>query len=128
MNVSTIGNQPSSASSAPAYHPPATTFSSAPVPAAVTLAGPSLVPTDAPATAGPRFTRDQLNQAVERANHSLTADGSVRFAVHEGTNRIIVRIVDPESMEVIREFPDSTFLDMMAKLQELSGIQLDVQT
>ncbi len=99
-------------------------------PAPVQVAGPALVPTDAPATAGPRFTRDQLAQAVTRANESLSADGSgsVRFAVHEGTHRIIVRIVDPKSMEVIREFPDSTFLDMMAKLQELSGMQVDVQT
>lgn len=72
-------------------------------------------------------TREQLDAAVERANEAMRRDGSVRFAVHEGTNRVVVRIVDPQSMEIIREFPDADFLDMMAKLQELAGMQVDVQ-
>ncbi len=77
----------------------------------------------------PLVTREQLDAAIERANDTLRRDNdSVRFAVHEGSNRIVVRIVDPKSMEIIREFPDTHFLDMMAKLQELSGMQVDVQT
>lgn len=123
MNVSSIPSIAGSVGSAPslASSPPAS-------PAPVPVAGPAPVPADPPATAGQKFSRDQLEQAVDRANDSLSPDANVRFAVHEGTHRIIVRIVDPKSMEVIREFPDSHFLDMMSKLQELSGMQVDVQT
>jgi flagellar protein FlaG len=85
------------------------------------VAGPETAP---PATA----TREQLDAAVERANETINRDTGLRFAVHEATNRIVVRIVDPQSMEVIREFPDSDFLDMMAKLQELAGLQVNVRT
>ena len=98
-------------------------------PAAPSHPPPAVAPAPEARTAGPRLvTREQLEAAVDRANDALQRDGSVRFAVHEGTNRVVVRIVDPESMEIIREFPDSDFLDMMAKLQELSGLQVDVQT
>ena len=121
MNVTSIASSSGLFTSTPSSAQPST-------PPAVRIAGPVPVPTDATATAGPRFARDQLDQAVDRANSSLAPEGSVRFAVHEGTHRIIVRIVDPESMEVIREFPDSNFLDMVAKLQDLAGMQLDVRT
>lgn len=89
---------------------------------------PSTAATPPPAPGKRLVTREQLDVAVERANETLRRDGSLQFAIHEGTNRILVRIVDPASMEIIREFPDSEFLDMMAKLQELAGLQLNVQT
>lgn len=117
MNITTTFSPPG-ATSAPAPTPPA----AAPAPT------PAEAP-EAPEFAGARLvTREQLDAAVERANEAMKrSDDSVRFAVHEGTNRVVVRIVDPASMEVIREFPDTHFLDMMAKLQELSGMQVDVQ-
>lgn len=104
---------------------------SAPVPQAPPPAAAAPVAAaPAPPPAAPRLvTREQLDAAVERANEALKhqSDG-VRFAVHEGTNRVVVRIVDPASSEILREFPDTHFLDMMAKLQELAGMQVDVQT
>lgn len=112
MSITSISGM-ASANVAPAFQPQPTAASP--------------LPTDASATQRP-VSREQLDAAVERANQAMHRDGSVRFAVHEATNRIVVRIVDPESMEIIREFPDSDFLDMMSKLQELSGMQVNVQT
>ena len=109
MNITSTTNAVAQAGQ-PAYQPPAP----APAPA-VEAPAPRLV------------TREQLDAAVERANDAMKRDGSVRFAVHEDTNRVVVRIVDPQSMEIIREFPDTDLLDMVAKLQELAGMQVDLQ-
>jgi flagellar protein FlaG len=70
-------------------------------------------------------TSPLLEAAVEQANQKLRGGGNVEFAVHEGSNRVVVRIVDPQSMEVIREFPNTDLLDMVSKLQELAGVALD---
>lgn len=115
MNVSTIGSS-LQLNQTPAF-PQAAQAPAQPIPA----------PEPAMAAAKP-ITRDQLAAAVERANEGLQADGAVRFAMHEDTNRIIVRVINPQTQEIIREFPDTHFLDMVAKLQELSGLQVNVQT
>jgi len=46
----------------------------------------------------------------------------ITFRVHEETERIIARVIDRETKEVIREIPPEKFLDMIARLQELAGV------
>jgi flagellar protein FlaG len=54
---------------------------------------------------------------------ALTDDGafSVRFEMHAKTNQLIVRVVDSESGEVIRQLPPEEMLELAARLEELSG-------
>jgi len=49
----------------------------------------------------------------------------ITFRVHEETERIIARVIDRETKEVIREIPPEKFLDMIARLQELAGVFID---
>jgi flagellar protein FlaG len=112
-------------SSTPLMASPMTSAPQAP-PARVGAPAPELPPMSPQATAIPETgTSPLLEAAVEQANQKLRGGGNVEFAVHEGSNRVVVRIVDPQSMEVIREFPNTDLLDMVSKLQELTGVSLD---
>ncbi len=62
---------------------------------------------------------DEINKALHYMNERL------EFSVHEETNRIIVRVLDRETEEVLREIPPEQILDLVAKLQELVGLLVD---
>ena len=47
------------------------------------------------------------------------------FGIHEGTNRLTIKIIDKESKEVLKELPPEKILDMIAKAWELAGIMVD---
>lgn len=70
----------------------------------------------------------QLGQTVEQINDALrTADEHLQFSVHQETHAIVVKLMDASTKEVLREFPSEKFLDLVAKLQELAGLQVDVK-
>jgi len=68
----------------------------------------------------------KLLQAIEEANR-VTVDPhtSFRFSIHEATHRIMVKIINEDSGEVIREIPPEKILDLVAGLWELAGILVD---
>jgi uncharacterized FlaG/YvyC family protein len=40
----------------------------------------------------------------------------------------VVKLVDRQTHEVLREFPSEKFLDMMAKLQQVAGLNVNLTT
>lgn len=67
-----------------------------------------------------------LREAVRLLNESaLVAQRRVEFRVHEGTNRIMVRVVHSDTDELIREIPPEQVLNMVAKVQEIIGLLVD---
>ncbi|MEG6612756.1 flagellar protein FlaG [Pseudoclostridium thermosuccinogenes] len=67
-----------------------------------------------------------LIDAIERANKSLAGTNrKFEISVHEKTNDIMVKVINTESNEVIREIPPEKILDLIAKLWELAGIIVD---
>lgn len=69
-------------------------------------------------------TNEQIKKAVEQMNKSMTHSAAV-FGIHEGTNRVTIKIVDKDTREVIKELPPEKTLDMIAKVWELAGIMVD---
>ncbi|KKM12434.1 flagellar protein FlaG [Clostridiales bacterium PH28_bin88] len=68
----------------------------------------------------------ELIEVIERANKAIQGpQTSFRFTVHEGTKAIMVRVLDSETGEVIREIPPEKILDMVAKMWELTGLFVD---
>jgi flagellar protein FlaG len=64
--------------------------------------------------------------AVKQANKAL--EGTNRrfeYSIHEQTNTIVVKVIDTETNEVIREIPPEKILNLIAKLWELAGIIVD---
>ncbi len=69
-------------------------------------------------------TNEQIKKAVEQLNKNMSHSTAV-FGIHEGTNRVTIKIVDKETKEVIKELPPEKTLDMIAKVWELAGIMVD---
>lgn len=67
---------------------------------------------------------EQLRKAVEQLNKKMNNSEAV-YGIHDGTNRITIKIVDKETKETIKEFPPEQTLDMIAKVWELAGIMVD---
>ena len=67
---------------------------------------------------------EQLKKAISELNKNSEST-QVQFGVHEGTNRITLKIVDKDTKETIKEFPAEKTLDMIAKAWELAGLLVD---
>jgi flagellar protein FlaG len=77
-------------------------------------------PTEAPG-------QEETEQAAEKLEKTLAEfkHNKLEFTVHEETGRTIVKVVDQESGEVIKELPPEELLDLAAKLEEMSGVLFD---
>lgn len=64
--------------------------------------------------------------AVDRVNKAITGSNrQFEFSVHEKTNRIMVKVIDTSTKEIIREIPPEKILDMVAQMWEMAGILVD---
>ena len=71
-------------------------------------------------------TPDQLKKMIEEMNRKINNSNEVAmFGIHEETNRVMIKIMDKDTKEVIKEFPPEKTLDMIAKLWEMAGILVD---
>lgn len=69
---------------------------------------------------------EQIKKAVEDVNKKITNQNSeLQFGIHEGTNRITIKVIDKDTKKVIKELPPEKTLDMIAKAWELAGIMVD---
>ena len=82
-----------------------------------------------------QVTQDSANKAAEpedlkfvseSMNHFMKLmNADLQFSVHEKTHRVMVKLVDESTKEVLKEFPPEEFLDMIAKIQEYVGMLVD---
>ena len=70
-----------------------------------------------------KISQDLLHE-VENEIQMMRNVG-IQFSVHEPTGRTIIRVVDKETEDLIREIPPEEFLDLAAKLDEMIGILFD---
>jgi len=49
----------------------------------------------------------------------------LRFAVHEDTGKFVIRVIDEQTKEVVREVPPENLLDLAAKMEEMMGMLYD---
>ena len=65
-----------------------------------------------------------VESAVKQINSYLTdSQRALNFQVHEASGRTIVRVVNPETDEVIRQIPSEEVLNLAAAIQS-QGLQL----
>lgn len=81
-----------------------------------------------PAAADSRqqLSEKYVSDAVAKANKAI-AGNNRRFEVmvHEKTKTIMVKVVDTDTNEVIREIPPEKILDLVANLMQLAGLIVD---
>lgn len=69
---------------------------------------------------------ESLRKAVDDMNKKMITNNSeLQFGIHEGTNRVTIKVIDKETKKVIKELPPEKTLDMIAKAWELAGILVD---
>ena len=67
---------------------------------------------------------EQIKKAVENLNKNNPHTEAI-FGIHEGTNRVTIKIVDKDTKKVIKEYPPEKTLDMIEKVWEMAGIMVD---
>lgn len=69
-------------------------------------------------------SNEQIKQAIEKMNKKMYGSEAV-FGIHEGTNRVTIKIVDKDTRDVIKELPAEKTLDMIQRVWEMAGILVD---
>jgi flagellar protein FlaG len=72
-----------------------------------------------------RPTGDLLRDAVARANAIAEGPKRLSLHIHEGSERVVVRIINLETNEVVREFPPEELLNSLTRLREFVGLLMD---
>ena len=71
-------------------------------------------------------TPEHLKKMIVEMNRKISnSNEEAVFGVHEKTNRIMIKILDKDTKEVIKEFPPEKTLDMIASIWEMAGILVD---
>jgi flagellar protein FlaG len=72
------------------------------------------------------INEEKIIEAIEKANESLVFQKTkLKFSIHDGTKEIMVKVIDENTDEVVREIPREKILDMLAKMWELAGLFID---
>lgn len=69
-------------------------------------------------------SNEQIRKAVEQFNKNMGNSEAI-FGIHEGTNRVTIKIVDKNTKKVIKELPPEKTLDMIARVWDMAGILVD---
>lgn len=67
---------------------------------------------------------ETVKRTVDNLNKNMS-DTEAVFGIHDGTNRVTIKIIDKKTKEVIKEFPPEKTLDMIEKVWEMAGIMVD---
>lgn len=69
-----------------------------------------------------------LKQAVDRINQSLPpSNQGIEFAIDEDSERVIVKVVDRETREVLRQMPTQEALDIAKALDRTQGLLIKLE-
>lgn len=70
--------------------------------------------------------KDQLIKAIEKANKSFEPfNRRFEISMHDKIRAVMVKVIDSNTDEVIREIPPEKILDMVANMLEMAGIIID---
>lgn len=78
-----------------------------------------------PAEQGNSISREQLNSAVKATKDFVgTVNSSLEFSVDDDTGSTVVKILDKETKEVIRQIPSEEMLSIAKALDTIKGLLL----
>ena len=73
-----------------------------------------------------KLSRENANDVVDVLNSAAkSVNKSVSFSYHEKTNRVIMKIMDSKTHEVIREIPSKEMIRLLEHIHELIGMFVD---
>lgn len=69
--------------------------------------------------------KDTIRNLVEKTNKVIQDTTHLKFEIHDKTNTIMIKIINDNTGEVIKEIPPEKLLDIAASMMELAGVLLD---
>jgi flagellar protein FlaG len=81
------------------------------------------------APAAPQASNEQLKKAVDEINRAMQQSGrNLQFSVDSATDRVVVRLTDMETGEVIRQIPSEETLEIARSIGQFQqGLLLKQQ-
>ena len=68
----------------------------------------------------------QSDEVVDRLNLAMRALSTrLKFQKHEASGRFVVRVINEQTDEVIREIPPERLLDLLVHLRRMVGVLVD---
>jgi flagellar protein FlaG len=100
--------------------PAATPKSASPSPSATVAAARGVV--DPAASAG-----DDIGRAVDRINAFFSASQGIEFAIDDDSKRVVVKVIDRETREVLRQMPSQEALEIAKALDRTQGMLIKLE-
>ena len=122
MDIRSVSSSPPAA---PVDRDPAAVRATAPAFAAkpVSVAAPAAAAATGIAATRAPGAPDPLDDAVNKINKSLQAAGQgVEFSVDDDSKRLVVKVVDQETREVLRQMPSVEALEIAKALDRAKGM------
>lgn len=70
--------------------------------------------------------REEIEKAAEKLNRLMRIiEKNMKFSVDERTHRVIVKIIDSQTGEVLNEIPSKRILDLLGSFNNMAGLLLD---
>ncbi len=70
--------------------------------------------------------RQEAEKTAEKLNRLMgLIDRRLEFSVHEKSQRVMVKVVNQETGEILDEIPPKKLLDLMASFHQMVGLFLD---
>ena len=71
----------------------------------------------------PAVSPDELSSAVKKLNESMLASAqSLEFSIGDDNKQIIVKVVDKNTREVLRQMPSKEALEIAKSLDQMRGL------
>lgn len=72
------------------------------------------------------LTQDEMDSLTQKMTKLMELiNSNIHFKLHEGTDRMMVQVIDTRDGTVLKEFPPQELLDTLGKIKEYVGILLD---
>ena len=79
----------------------------------------------APAVPDPQSVNAQVDAAISAANQSMRSVATnLRFEKDSDSGKIVVRVIDSETQQVLRQMPSEEMLAMSKALDRLQGLMV----
>lgn len=73
--------------------------------------------------ATPQRAQEQLEQAVNDANNQPSVlSANLSFSIDQDSRRLVVKLIDNTTQDVIRQIPSEEFLRMSRAIQQMQGL------
>jgi flagellar protein FlaG len=77
-------------------------------------------------TAREEIPREEIERAIDKLNRLMgIIDKQMKFSIHEKNHRVMVKILDRETGEVLNEIPPRRIIDMLESFSDIVGVHLD---